>query len=221
MRQFVLDLDPVARRYYRETEDPIERVEVSRWLRFRAALGQLERIEPDRLRELVQSIPKEGLWINSYYHHLTYPRLAAWEEDGLTYLHIDAHHDRARFPPDPRNKLSNASFVDAIDRLPHVDSVVMIGTYHPDNACSMDQGALVAGEELPTIKGPVYLSLDADVLAPELFATEYCQGVLGMDRLTEIIEAYRDQLVAADVMGLDWDHPDQNYVVYDRIRELF
>lgn len=60
-------------------------------------------------------------------------------------------------------------------------------------------GAFAA--HLETTSGPVYLSLDKDVLAPSEAHTNWDQGVMRMDELGTAIRLLRGRIVASDVSG--------------------
>lgn len=48
---------------------------------------------------------------------------------------------------------------------------------------------------------PVYLSIDKDVLAPEVVQTNWDQGVMRMEELTEAVDSLRGRVIASDVVG--------------------
>ena len=55
--------------------------------------------------------------------------------------------------------------------------------------------------ELARTSEPVYLSIDKDVLAPEVVQTNWDQGIMRLEELTGAIERLQDRIIASDVVG--------------------
>jgi arginase family enzyme len=55
--------------------------------------------------------------------------------------------------------------------------------------------------ELARAHEPVYLSIDKDVLAPEVVQTNWDQGVMRLEEMTEAIESIQGRVIAGDVVG--------------------
>jgi len=55
--------------------------------------------------------------------------------------------------------------------------------------------------ELSTSTGPVYLSIDKDVLAGDVVQTNWDQGVMRLEELLGAIRVLRERLLASDVVG--------------------
>ena len=60
------------------------------------------------------------------------------------------------------------------------------------------------GELQPSLNAtaePVYLSIDKDVLAPDVAQTNWDQGVMQLEELTAAIEPLRERIIGSDVVG--------------------
>lgn len=60
-------------------------------------------------------------------------------------------------------------------------------------------GALL--DELAATSEPVYLSIDKDVLAPEVVQTNWDQGVMTLQELMQMVRALKTRTIAGDVVG--------------------
>jgi hypothetical protein len=60
--------------------------------------------------------------------------------------------------------------------------------------------AFVAGLAA-NIPGAAYLSIDKDVLSPEVARTNWDQGCLDLDKVRQIIEAFSGKLIGSDITG--------------------
>jgi arginase family enzyme len=72
------------------------------------------------------------------------------------------------------------------------------------NCRSFSSTAAMLGElsaALASSPDPVYLSIDKDVLAPDVVQTNWDQGVMRLEELTAAICALRGRIVASDVVG--------------------
>jgi hypothetical protein len=57
------------------------------------------------------------------------------------------------------------------------------------------------GAEIAETREPVYLSIDKDVLAPDVVQTNWDQGVMALEELETAIGLVRGQLIGSDVVG--------------------
>jgi arginase family enzyme len=57
------------------------------------------------------------------------------------------------------------------------------------------------GAEIAETREPVYLSIDKDVLAPDVVQTNWDQGVMTLEELESAIGLVRGRLIASDVVG--------------------
>ena len=150
---------------------------------------------------------------NGNYHYLSLLWLETIMEkncDEYQLLYLDHHSDRqeASFG----GLLSCGSWVkEAESRLPGLHKVFWVGSKHSEAENSLAHetydftSLFKSGENLDPDncglhKIPLYLSVDKDILSPDVVRTNWDQGAM---RLEELLEILKTVLTVCDVRGID------------------
>ena len=137
------------------------------------------------------------------YHYLSYLYMERIKEPFSLVL-IDNHTDMQ--PPGFGDILSCGGWVRyAMERLTHLKKIYLLGMSgeHLSEAEPLPENVSYGTLPDATDELPVYLSIDKDVLSPEFAATDWDQGAMTMDELTETVEkiAAEHRLLGIDICG--------------------
>lgn len=94
-------------------------------------------------------------------------------------------------------------------------SLILIDNHPDDQEGAFGEGLLSCGnwvkkarETLPLMSErecgrPVYISLDLDILSPEVFSTDWSQGAMGLNELMSLLDGIfeRNRVIGIDVCG--------------------
>ena len=148
------------------------------------------------------------------YHYASYGLLTEYSEP-LTLVLFDHHSDMLE-PPDDEHISCGSWVTAALQNLPHVRRVVLIGVSERGkefipasirskvNVLKDYHAPLSVGKWLKTIPtDKVYISIDKDVLTTSEAITDWEQGNMTLDQITTIINAIAmaKQVVGVDICG--------------------
>ena len=170
------------------------------------------------LKEMVEKMPRGGIHLmdSGNYHYVSKIFLEVYADE-VSLVVLDHHTDMQ--PPALLPILSCGSWLaDALKANQGIRQVFLIGpplealeqipTEYRDRIAWISQEDLAGGnwrEKLENFHAayPVYLSVDKDVLAPQVCRTNWDQGIMQLDEMEEVIRwfACRGQIVGADICG--------------------
>ncbi|WEG12218.1 arginase family protein [Pullulanibacillus sp. KACC 23026] len=169
---------------------------------------------------------------NGNYHYVTYLLLEKIKEPFSLVL-FDHHTDA--MANDIPGVISCGSWVSySLDHLPYLQRVVIVGAR--SQPLYSERVMLIAEEELMNlsmravqerieqfIEGPIYVSVDKDVLYDKAAATNWDQGSMGLLQLLNLLRKLdsRIEVLGMDICG-EWptlQYPFLDKETYDKIRK--
>jgi len=151
---------------------------------------------------------------NGNYHYVTYALLSEIRQP-FSLILFDHHTDLA--PNEDMPYISCGSWVrEALEKLPYLNRVIIIGARAPDSREASGMPAnvtLISEEEIGRLSAadivravrcllpdqPIYISVDKDVLDRANAATNWDQGSMKLQQLVEVIRELKRTLAIAGV----------------------